>query len=58
MIQAPLLDEILAEGKAEGKAEGERSKALDTARKMKARGLATELIAEITGLSPEEIQRL
>ena len=31
---------------------------IDTARKMKARGLATELIAEITGLSPEEIQRL
>jgi predicted transposase/invertase (TIGR01784 family) len=38
------------EGKAEGKTE--------TAWKMKAKGMPSELITELTGLSAEEIKRL
>ncbi|MBQ7181597.1 MAG: hypothetical protein IJR87_09940, partial [Bacteroidaceae bacterium] len=51
-------DEGRAEGREEGRAEGEQAKALDTARKMKAKGFAIEDIAEITGLATEEIERL
>ena len=47
-----------AEGKAEGRAEGETQKAIEIARNMKAKGLDTALIAEMTGLSAEEIERL
>jgi len=61
--------EGLAEGRAEGLAEGEaigmakereRSKArqLETARCLKAAGLAVSLISQSTGLSVEEIERL
>ncbi len=51
-------DEGRAEGREEGRAEGEQAKAIDTARKMKVKGFATEDIAEITGLTEEEIERL
>ena len=47
-----------AEGHAEGRAEGEQAKATDTARKMKAKGFAIEDIADIIGLTAEEIDRL
>ncbi|MDP3176855.1 MAG: Rpn family recombination-promoting nuclease/putative transposase [Spirochaetaceae bacterium] len=47
-----------AEGKAEGIAEGEQAKALETARRLKARGLAIEIIAESTGLSRDEVETL
>ena len=46
------------EGRAEGRTEGEQAKAIDTARKMKAKGFSTGDIAEITGLSTEEIEQL
>ena len=46
--------EGLAEGEAKGRAEGKT----DVARAMKAKGLETSLISELTGLSEEEIQRL
>ena len=46
--------EGLAEGEAKGRAEGKT----DVARAMKAKGLETSLISELTGLSVEEIQRL
>jgi predicted transposase/invertase (TIGR01784 family) len=46
------------EGRAEGREEGEQTKAIDTARKMKADGMPTELIAKYSGLTAEEIERL
>ena len=46
------------EGRAEGRAEGEQAKAIDTARKMKTKGFDIEDIADITGLTAEEIERL
>ena len=46
------------EGKAEGLAEGEAKGKTDVARAMKAKGIEISLIAELTGLSVEEIQRL
>jgi predicted transposase/invertase (TIGR01784 family) len=50
--------EGLAEGKAEGKAEGERSKALAIAKKMLDMGMPVAEIADITGLTIEEIGAL
>lgn len=47
-----------AEGQAEGRAEGERNKAMETARRMKAKGYPLEDIAEISGLTVEAINRL
>lgn len=47
-----------AEGRAEGKAEGMQQKNLENARKMKAKGYPVADIAEITGLSPEQIMKL
>ena len=47
-----------AKGRAEGRAEGEHSKAVESARKMKAKGYSAEDIAEITGLTVEEINCL
>lgn len=51
-------EEGRAEGRAEGRVEGRTEGILDTARNMKALGIATELIAKSTGLSVEEIERL
>ena len=48
----------LDRGKAEGKAEGESKKAIDIARNMKAKGFSVADIADITGLSAAEIDRL
>ena len=48
----------MAQGVAQGKAEGETQKAIDIARNMKQKGLDPTLIAEMTGLSPDEIERL
>ena len=47
-----------AKGRAEGRAEGELNKAMETARNMKADGMAAELIAKYTGLTVEEIKQL
>lgn len=52
------MKESLEQGRAEGRAEGEQAKALDTARRMKAKGYAIEDIAEITGLTTEEVDLL
>ena len=55
-------EEGRAEGRAEGIAEGERvgekKGIMKTAHGMKAKGLSPELIAEITGLSLQEIEAL
>jgi len=50
--------EGLAEGLAEGRTEGETQKAIDIARNMKQKGFDPAQIAEMTGLLPEEIERL
>ena len=46
------------EGRAEGRAEGREVEKLDNARKMKALGIAADIIAQVTDLSVEEIDRL
>ena len=46
------------EGRAEGLAEGERRKQLEIARNLKQMGLATEAIAQATGLTAETIEAL
>ena len=50
--------EGLAKGRAEGLAKGRAEGQIETARNMKAKGLAIDLIAACSGLSPEEIERL
>ena len=47
-----------AEGRAEGLAEGERRKQLEIARNLKQMGLATEAIAQATGLAPDVVGQL
>ena len=44
-----------AEGKAEGKAEGEKQAKIETALKMKNKGFEDSVIAELTGLSLDEV---
>ena len=50
--------EALQRGRAEGLAEGRAEEKLATAKKMKAKGYPIDDIAEMTGLSPEEIEKL
>ncbi|MCQ2075025.1 MAG: hypothetical protein MJY77_07570, partial [Bacteroidaceae bacterium] len=52
------LEEGRAEGRAKGRAEGRAEANIETARKMKADGLATESILLYTGLSREEVENL
>ena len=47
-----------ARGETRGEARGEAKGILQTARKMKAKGFNTAVIAEITGLSEAEIEGL
>ena len=51
-------EEGLAKGLAKGRAEGLAEGRIETARNMKAKGLPVDLIAECSGLSPEEIAKL
>jgi len=51
-------EEGRAEGVVKGKAEGEQQARIAVAQKMKAKGFAPETIAEMTGLSIEEINNL
>lgn len=44
-----------AEGRAEGRAEGEKEMALSIAKKMKEAGMEADAIAQMTGLSDEEV---
>jgi predicted transposase/invertase (TIGR01784 family) len=48
----------IAEGRAEGIAEGERKKAIETAKKLKNKAFSSEDIADITGLSVLDINKL
>ena len=47
-----------AKGRAKGIAEGEVKGKTETARKLHARGMANEEIADITGLSIDELKKL
>lgn len=47
-----------AEGLAEGMEKRQEEERLKNARGMKAAGIATDLIAQITGLSPEAVEQL
>jgi predicted transposase/invertase (TIGR01784 family) len=46
------------EGLQKGRLEGKREEAIAIARNLKAKGLSVDLIAETTGLSAEEIEKL
>ena len=52
------LNKGLAQGRVEGFAEGEAKANRENARRMKTQGYPLEDIAEVTGLSPEEVERL
>ena len=45
-------------GEEKGRKEGERKKAIETAKKMKEKGMDIQTIKEITGLSREKIEKL
>ena len=51
-------EEGLKKGLAEGRAEGRTEERLKNAKAMKRKGIATNMIAEITGLDEEEIEKL
>ena len=51
-------EESFDSGLAEGEIRGSRQAKLETARLMKAEPLASDLIAKVTGLSKEEIEKL
>jgi len=51
-------EEGLQQGREEGREEGRAEERLTTARKMKAKGISVAVIAEITGLAAEDIERL
>ena len=48
----------IAEGKAAGIAEGKTEEKIEIARKMKLKGIEADMIAEVTGLSKEEIENM
>ncbi len=50
--------EGLMEGRNEGRLEGRIEERRETARRMKSRGIELDIIAEVTGLSREEIEEL
>ena len=52
------LQQGIFKGKQEGIYEGERRKALSTAKKLKQKGLSIPEIAEVTGLSIEDVEKL
>ena len=53
-----IADRLKEEGRQEGRQEGEKKKAVETAKKLKEKGMDIELIIEVTGLSKEEIEKL
>ena len=50
--------ELVQQGLQQGVYEGEKRKAIATAKKLKEKGLSLQEIAEVTGLSIEEVQKL
>ncbi len=47
-----------AEGLAEGHAKGRNEEKVENARKMKSLGLGVDIISQVTGLSPDEVNAL
>lgn len=58
MIQNDVLDGAKLEGRMEGLLEGRMEGRISNARKMKAKGMDTAIISDITGLSSEDIDGL
>ena len=58
MVQEDVLTTAKIEGRAEGRAEGERANSIAVAQKLKKLGVDTAIIAQSTGLSPDEILAL
>ena len=52
------LDTALEQGRAEGRAEGANTRAMDIAKKMLQAGMTLDTIAEMTGLTREEIEKI
>ena len=52
------LEQGLEQGIAQGIAQGEASKALEMAKTLKAKGIDIDIIAEVSGLSKDEIEQL
>ena len=52
------IEKGIEKGMEKGKLEGERSKALETARRMLARRMPVDVIADLTGLSEDEVRGL
>ena len=52
------MDTAKEEGRKEGREEGIRDATLNHAKAMKMAGIAQDLIAKITGLSEEDVERL
>ena len=51
-------DEALAEGRKEGLAEGAKNATIENARKLKAKNIDLNIIAECTGLTEKEVANL
>ena len=47
-----------AQGMAQGMAQGKKDQAIETAQRMLAKGFDNETIAQLTGLTPDEISKL
>ncbi len=58
MLEISLLDTAKIEGKIEGIEEGEKQKAIEIAKKSLLKGLDVDVIADLTGLSIHEIEKL
>ena len=52
------MEEGVAKGREEGREEGREIRSVEIAKTMKSQGLEDTLIAQCTGLSPEEIAKL
>lgn len=55
---ASQIETSFEEGEAKGRKEGRKEEKMEIARKMKAGGMADTIIAEMTGLSPDELSQL
>ena len=58
MIQTDVLDTAKLEGRIEGRAEGREKEKLANAKGFKDAGVPIDTIAQVTGLSIEEIEKL
>ena len=58
MYQSSMVESSYGKGKNEGKIEGRFEERLEMARKMKAQGIATNVISAVSGFTAEEISAL